>query len=959
MIRTLLAAAGAAVAAAALLPASAGAHALLEATTPERGARLERAPAQVSLRFSEPVEAEFGSVRVFDSRGREVQQGRAFHPSGRGAEVAVRLRGGLADDGYTVTYRVISADSHPVSGGFAFVAGDGVAPATPVADLLGDDRAGPVTGVAFGAARAVQFGAIAAALGALIFLLACWLPGLGAVAGRDEAWASASAAFAGRLRAFVIVAAAAGAVSGALAIVLQGAVAGGTPAWDALSVSVVGDVLATRFGVVWGVGVLAWLVVAALALPGPVPALALGLPLAALAFLPAIGGHAGVQSPVAVLLPANVLHVVAMSAWLGGIAVLVLVLRAATARLEPDDRMRLLAAVVGRFSLLAGIAVAVLLASGVAQGLVEVRTVPNLVETAFGRAVLVKAILFAGIVALGWVNRRRLLPALSRTDDATARRRPAAAHAARGAADRCRRARRHRRPRRLRPVDRRGDRTLVDQRRPRPGAARADRRSRPRRPERDPRLPLRPRVGTPVRRHEGAHRHRRAARAPDRADRPRADQGRTRPLRDLGRSVRRHRGLDARDRRSRVGLRRAPREGRRADRPMISSADRGHDNGVRRLMTVYAGRRCSGRTSLPAVPDRACGRLRGGSGRDRGQRARALPDAAVPDRRAAALRRLHPRGAHRRVLARTGAAWRLRCDAEHWLLLGVPHPPRLRAGRLRCPRSSRAARAGRLMRVGRQAHPSLPTDSPRRSIHAFPDALAACRRGPLRHAALGLLAAASAHASLLPSSAPAGGFTRLDVRVPNERDESATTRSTSSCRTASSSSRTSRDGLDCQRPGRRRGRVADHVEGDGRRGAIAPGQFRDFGLSTKMPNGNRARRSRSRRSRPTATARSCAGSGRRMPTSRRRSSCSPSRRVRLLVPAPGSPPCRGVSDDGDMDGLEHRSALIVGALASLRAAAQAIRAGALASRRDGAGPATPAAVAALATAGARGGTRGA
>ena len=418
MIRTLLAAVGAAVAAAALLPASAGAHALLEATTPERGARLERTPAQVSLRFSEPVEAEFGSVRVFDSRGREVQEGRAFHPSGRGAEVAVRLRGGLADDGYTVTYRVISADSHPVSGGFVFVAGDGVAPATPVADLLGADRAGPVTGVAFGAARAVQFGAIAAALGALIFLLACWLPGLGAVAGRDEAWASASAAFAGRLRAFVIVATAAGAVSGALAIVLQGAVAGGTPAWDALSASVVGDVLATRFGVVWGVGVLAWLVVGALALPRPLPWLALGLPLAALAFLPAIGGHAGVQSPVAVLLPANVLHVVAMSAWLGGIGVLVLVLRAATARLEPDDRMRLLAAVVGRFSLLAGIAVAVLLASGVAQGLVEVRTVPNLVETAFGRAVLVKAILFAGIVALGWVNRRRLLPALSRTDDA-------------------------------------------------------------------------------------------------------------------------------------------------------------------------------------------------------------------------------------------------------------------------------------------------------------------------------------------------------------------------------------------------------------------------------------------------------------------------------------------------------------------------------------------------------------
>ena len=59
------------------------------------------------------------------------------------------------------------------------------------------------------------------------------------------------------------------------------------------------------------------------------------VPLVALACLPALGGHAGVQSPVAVLLPANVLHVAAMSAWLGGIAMLVLTLRAATARLEP------------------------------------------------------------------------------------------------------------------------------------------------------------------------------------------------------------------------------------------------------------------------------------------------------------------------------------------------------------------------------------------------------------------------------------------------------------------------------------------------------------------------------------------------------------------------------------------------------------------------------------------------
>jgi copper transport protein len=55
-----------------------------------------------------------------------------------------------------------------------------------------------------------------------------------------------------------------------------------------------------------------------------------------------------------------------------------------------------------------------MLASDIVRGLVEVRTVPTLVETAFGRAMLVKVVLFAGIVALGWVNRRWLLPALTR-----------------------------------------------------------------------------------------------------------------------------------------------------------------------------------------------------------------------------------------------------------------------------------------------------------------------------------------------------------------------------------------------------------------------------------------------------------------------------------------------------------------------------------------------------------------
>ncbi len=118
-------------------------------------------------------------------------------------------------------------------------------------------------------------------------------------------------------------------------------------------------------------------------------------------------------------------------------------------------------------------------------------------------------------------------------------------------------------------------------------------------------------------------------------------------------------------------------------------------------------------------------------------------------------------------------------------------------------------------------------------------------------AAFALPAAASAHVTLQPPSAPAGGFTRLDVRVPNERDDAGTVK------------------VDVQlpqpspfvsyepRPGwkvtLKRVKLDEPVDvegfeidegvsqvtwtGDGKRGIIAPGQFVDFGLSLRMPEG--------------------------------------------------------------------------------------------------------------------------
>ena len=100
-------------------------------------------------------------------------------------------------------------------------------------------------------------------------------------------------------------------------------------------------------------------------------------------------------------MPANVIHVVAMAAWLGGIAVLVFALRAATAGVAPEQRTPLLGTVVGRFSTLAGPALAVLILTGVVQSLIEVGSSGALLDTPFGRSVLIKIAVAIVIVALG------------------------------------------------------------------------------------------------------------------------------------------------------------------------------------------------------------------------------------------------------------------------------------------------------------------------------------------------------------------------------------------------------------------------------------------------------------------------------------------------------------------------------------------------------------------------------
>jgi copper transport protein len=429
----------------ALAPSSASAHALLKGTEPLSGATAKQEPKQIVFRFSESVEGNFGAIRVYDRTGARVESGEAFHLGGKGSNLATHLKGGLPKGTYTATYRVISADGHPVSGGLVFSIGKPSAAGATVSQLLAQrSTTGGITDFAFGVARGVQYASIALAIGTVFFLFAIWLPSLASVAGADRRWQLASERFVSRLRALLVIAILAGVVSGALGIVFQGATAAGVSFWSALKPDTVKEVLSTRWGTAWGVRVLVWLglgVVLAgtlarsrqpvlrpasvgatgLALERPFSPIALALialPLGFLALSPALAGHASVQSPTGVLMPANVIHVIAISVWTAGLAVLLFVLPRATRELEPPDRSRLLAANLIRFSGIAGIAFAALVLTGLVQSYVEVRSLDNVFHTRFGTLALIKFGIVVGPLALlGAYNRRRMLPRLRQIVD--------------------------------------------------------------------------------------------------------------------------------------------------------------------------------------------------------------------------------------------------------------------------------------------------------------------------------------------------------------------------------------------------------------------------------------------------------------------------------------------------------------------------------------------------------------
>ncbi|WP_063759954.1 copper resistance CopC/CopD family protein [Streptomyces sclerotialus] len=379
--------------------APASAHAALTGSSPAQGAVLQKAPAQVSLSFSEGVSMGDDSIRVLDPKGKRIDRGKLLDLcSGSTVKYGTGLPPGLPDGTYTVAWQAVSADSHPVSGAFTFSVG---APSKSAAVVPQQEAGGGLVGALYGIARYVAYAAFALLVGGACFVLAC----------------RPSAARHRPVQRLVVWSWATLTAATIVLLLLRSPYTGSGDLADVFDLAGLKAVLGTKSGAALVSRVLL-LAAAALFMAVLFGAyaraeeegdakrrkdLAFGLGVggtvvaAGLAATWAMAEHASTGLQTAVAMPVDVVHLLAVAAWLGGLTALLVSLYRGPA----VER-----AAVHRFSRLAFASVLALVATGVYQSWRQVGSLPALTGTSYGQLLLLKVGLVVVLVGVAWVSRR-------------------------------------------------------------------------------------------------------------------------------------------------------------------------------------------------------------------------------------------------------------------------------------------------------------------------------------------------------------------------------------------------------------------------------------------------------------------------------------------------------------------------------------------------------------------------
>jgi putative copper export protein/methionine-rich copper-binding protein CopC len=394
-----------ALAAVLLTAVPASAHTELESSTPKGGTRLTRTPATVKLIFSEPVD--LADVHI-KAAGRQLPPSRAGHGN-NAVQVTVPEVSGQSR--LTLIWQVLDMeDGHPTSGTLSFrltarAAADSAAQAAP--------EPSEAVRSAWVAVRWVGYLCLALFVGGLAFLALLWPQGT-----EDR-----------RTRRILTLSWTAGLAASLLAPGLQGAYGAMGTLGDVLQPAAYTDLLTTEVGIVAACRVLMWVlaavVLAALLQGGDRTARSPGWRVGALAVsvgllrTTGMAGHNSEGTHPGWGEIADLVHLLGVSLWLGGLTLLLL---GVLPRRRPEE----LSAVVSGYSTLAGVSVAAIAAAGAVLTWQVVGSFDALFHTGYGRLLLLKLAVLALLLLIaqhsrGWVRTRLDIAVLLRGDRATVR----------------------------------------------------------------------------------------------------------------------------------------------------------------------------------------------------------------------------------------------------------------------------------------------------------------------------------------------------------------------------------------------------------------------------------------------------------------------------------------------------------------------------------------------------------
>lgn len=386
-------------------PPEALAHAAYLGSSPAAGQRVERAPRRIVIRFTEGLNHPLSKATIVDLRTGETVPAESLSVPGR--ELILQPRRPLSTAPYRVDWFSVSADDgHAEAGQFSFgVRTDavGAASATEASPLARD-------GFLRIAIRALFYAALFFFAGGLLnsALLSgrrgrgAWLlPGEpdGRPPGIDQ-----EARVARTWRWTIDAGWLAAALGAALAVAEAADASGG------LGLTGLSDYLLTGSSGIARVATVLALVLAALLATrsARLGALACATALAALA----LAGHANSSDPRALGLLTDWIHLLAAAVWIGGIAQLALTWTGPMLHAEDSSRRAVMGDVLGRFGRVALPAFAVVVASGLANALIELGRPAELWESSYGRVLAMKIGLVALIAAISWLHALRLRPRL-------------------------------------------------------------------------------------------------------------------------------------------------------------------------------------------------------------------------------------------------------------------------------------------------------------------------------------------------------------------------------------------------------------------------------------------------------------------------------------------------------------------------------------------------------------------